>query len=168
MLADAPTWSPPKLASLFRGLRIDRRRCCRSLGLSQLRVFFKRKYRRGKVGQLEGLSHPVLMECGPKFPLRLYFLRSPFPTEPLILIIGFSLVSAGSRRFRFKHFHQSFYASDALLRVLQYTVVVPHPASCSHQPVLEIMFVVLGSRRSLPSAVQRRVLLNNFTTGRFR
>ena len=30
------------------------------------------------------------------------------------------------------------------------------------------LFVVLGSRRSLPSAVQRRVLLNNFITGRVR
>ena len=30
------------------------------------------------------------------------------------------------------------------------------------------LFVVLGSRRSLSSAVQRRVLLNNFITGRFR
>ena len=31
-----------------------------------------------------------------------------------------------------------------------------------------ILFVVLGTRRSLSSAVQRRVLLNNFITGRFR
>ena len=32
----------------------------------------------------------------------------------------------------------------------------------------ETMFVVLNSRRSLSSAVQRRVLLNDFIIGRFR
>ena len=39
-----------------------------------------------------------------------------------------------------------------------------------HDPVihLECLFVVLSSRRSLSSAVQRRVLLNNFIIGRFR
>ena len=34
--------------------------------------------------------------------------------------------------------------------------------------VAQKLFVVLGSRRSLSSAVQRRVLLNNFIIGRFR
>ena len=39
---------------------------------------------------------------------------------------------------------------------------------CRRSQPAHNLFVVLGSRRSLSSAVQRRVLLNNFITGRFR
>ena len=63
----------------------------------------------------------------------------------MILIIGFLLVAAGNCRFRFKLFHQNLCASDAPLRGLQYTVVIPHAASCFLQPALEVtpLFLVL-------------------------